>query len=238
MKDHNLGKLSKRRGRYLVGMTILLLCLSFQNCGRSGFVTKAADQFEVLSLGSSVVPGSPGPFLSSLGPDDKINIGHSGYMTSTLTMVFVNPALATPSTNAIKNKIKSLVTLQIDSMGGPCSRYDDNCPGGDRASSPVVPLSNAIRKGYLIRACEEILSIDEAVMTALTQISLTPTSAASDMNLSNALNLFFPGRAISDSVLGPLSAQHQAALNFGQTPLDAWRFVFLSLCTSPMMEML
>ncbi len=241
MKDHNLGKLRKMRSRYLVGVTILLLCLSFQNCGRSGFATKSADQFEVLNLGSSAfpgVPGSPGLFLNSLGPDDKINIGHADYMTSTMTTIFVNPTLATPSTNAIKNKIKSLVTLQIDSMGGPCSRYDDICPGGNRTSSSVVPLSNAIRKGYLIRACEEILSIDEAVMTALTQSSLAPTSAASDMNLSNALNLFFPGRAVSDNVLAPLKAQHQAALNFGQTPLDAWRFVFLSLCTSPMMEML
>ncbi len=235
MKYHNLGKLRRLKARYLAGIAILLLCLSFQNCGRSGFSVKSGDQFEILEFGSS---GSSGTLFSSLGADDKINIGHAGYMTSTMTMLFVNPALATTSTSSIKNKINSLVNLQISSMGGPCSRYDDICPGGDRSSAPEVPLSNAIRKGYIIRSCEEILSIDEAVMTALTQISLTPNSAASDVNLSNTLNLFFPGRAVSDYVLAALRAQHQAALNFGQAPLDAWRFVFLSLCTSPLMEML
>ena len=235
MKYHNLGKLKKLKVRYLAGISILLLCLSFQNCGRSDFSSKAGDQFEILEFGSS---GSSGTLFSSLGTDDKINIGHAGYMTSAMTILFVNPALATPSTSAIKNKINTLVNLQISSMGGPCSRYDEVCPGGDRSSAPVVPLSNAIRKGYIIRSCEEILSIDEAVMTALMQISLAPNSAASDVNLSNTLNLFFPGRAVSDNVLAALRIQHQATLNFGQTPLDAWRFVFLSLCTSPMMEML
>ncbi len=235
MKTHNLGKLRKLRGGYLIGMSILLLCLSFQNCGKPSFEAKPADQLELMDLASS---GSSGSMLSSLGPDDKINIGHAGYMSSTLTQLFVNPTLATTSTSAIKSKINGLVTLQIASMGGPCSRYDDNCSGGDRATAPVVPLSNAIRKGYLIRSCEEILSIDEAVTTALTQINLTPNSAASDMSLSNTLNLFFPGRAISEDVLAALKAQHEAALNFGQTPMDAWRFVFLSLCTSPLMEML
>ncbi len=232
MKNKKSGKLKMLKVQYLTGLAVLVMCLSFQNCGRTGFAVKAEDQFESLEFGSL------GTISRSLGYEDKINIGHASYMTSTLTMLFVNPASATSANTSIKSKINSLVTQQIASMGGPCSRYEDNCPGGDRSSAPEVPLSNAIRKGYLIRSCEEILSIDEAVITALSQISLPPNSAASDLNLSNTLNLFFPGRAVSDDVLSALRSQHQAALNFGQTPLDAWRFVFLSLCTSPMMEML
>lgn len=232
MTTKKLLNLILKNKRFLIALPCLLFFLSFQNCGRSYFTPLESAQLNLVEFNS--VSGVE----SSLGAEDKINIGHADYMASVMTLFFVNPASASGSATTIKGKINTLVAKQIPSMGGPCNRYEGDCPGGDLSSAPMVTISNAIRKGYLIRACEEILSIDEAVITALSKVSLGPMAPASDANLRNILNLFFPGREISSLILIDLKAQHQAALNMGQTPTDAWRFVFVSLCTSPLLEML
>ncbi len=227
-----LSKLILKNKRFLIALPCLVFFMSFQNCGRSYFIPLQSAQLNLVEFNS--VSGVE----ASLSAEDKINIGHADYMASVMTLLFVNPASASGSATNIKGKIDTLVANQIPSMGGPCNRYEGNCPGEDLSSAPMVATSNAIRKGYLVRACEEILSIDEAVITALSKVSLGPMAPASDANLRSISNLFFPGREISSAILLDLKAQHQAALSMGQTPTDAWRFVFVSLCTSPLMEML
>lgn len=155
-----------------------------------------------------------------------------------MTSLFVNPTSTSAQSTTIKARIKALISNQVASMGGPCNRYEGNCPGGDQSSAPMVPLSNAVRKGYIIRACDEVLSQDEAVTTALANVNLVATSAATDANIISVLNLFFPGREITADILSDLKTQHQAAIGLGQTTTDAWRFVFVGLCTSPLLEML
>lgn len=223
--------------RYLMALPCLMVFLSFQNCGRSYFSALPSSELKLAEL-NLVELNSVGTINASYGAEDKINIGHAGYMASAMTLMFVNPSSSSSAATNIKTRINTLVTAQIPSMGGPCNRYEGNCPGGDRSSAPMVTVSNAIRKGYLVRACEEILSIDEAVITALSNASLGPAAPASDASLLAITNLFFPGREISNNILIDLKAQHQAALNLGQTSTDAWRFVFVSLCTSPLLEML
>ncbi len=207
--------------------------------------------FELKNNYSSVELNSLGPALDrineisnddaatgALAVDVKINIGNAHYMSSTMKSIFVNPASTSAQSNTIKDRIAKRITNQILFIGGSCNRYEGNCADPGHSVATFKAVTSPLRKAYLVRACEEITSQDEAVTTALTNAGLTIMSPANSSNVKTVYSLFYPGRSISDEVLDNLVNQHQAAISLAQTPTDAWRFVLYTLCASPLMEML
>lgn len=167
-----------------------------------------------------------------------VSLGNAHYMTSTMKSIFVNPNSTSAQSNTIKDRITKRITNQILFMGGSCNRYEGNCANAGHSAAPFKAVTNPVRKGYIIRACEEITSQDEAVTTALTNAGLTILSPADVATVRTVYNLFYPGRTVSSESLNNLINLHQAAITLKQTPTDAWRFVLYTLCASPMMEML
>lgn len=191
--------------------------------------------------------------LTSLGPtfahvteisdntsstDVKMNIGNAHYMSSTMKSIFLNPNSTSGQANTIKDRIAKRITNQILFMGGACNRYEGNCTAAGQNEAPYKSVTTPVRKGYIVRACEEITSQDEAVTTALANAGLNVMSPANTSNIKMIYNLFYPGRSVSSESLDNLINQHQAAISLAQTQTDAWRFVLYTLCASPLMEML
>ncbi len=170
--------------------------------------------------------------------DVKINLGNAHYMTSTMKSIFLNPASTSVQSNTIKDRIAKRISNQILFLGGSCNRYEGNCRNENHAEAPFKAITNPVRKGYIVRACEEVTSQDEAVTTALGKAGLSVIATADMTSVKTIYNLFYPGRTVSNEAVNNLINLHQAAIGLKQTPTDAWRFVLYTLCASPMMEML
>ena len=121
-------------------------------------------------------------------------------------------------------------------LGGFClPDYDDYCGTGSESQS-MSPLSNAVRTGGILKSCEEILDIDEAVQNALGKVGLSANDPVSRTNIAQLMdNLFFPGRVIPGERALQL-ANFAAETNFNR--LDQWRFVQLALCSATMGDLI
>ena len=226
---------------------ILVLCFNFfwLFYGSSCLETKNSySSVELTSLGpaldriNEISEGSGNSSNDTLAIDVKMNLGDAQYMTSTLKSLFLNPKSTSAQSNTIKDRITKRITNQILFIGGSCNRYEGNCTNSGQSTAPFKSVTSPVRKAYIVRACEEITSQDEAITTALSNVGLTVMSPANSTNIKTIYNLFFPGRSVSNEALDNLINQHQAAISLAQTQTDAWRFVLYTLCASPLMEML
>lgn len=189
---------------------------------------------EISNGGNGVIT----PVGDTVALEVHISLGNAHYLTSKMRSIFLNPNSTSVQSNTIKDRITRRITNQILFLGGSCNRYEGNCANAGHSAAPFKAITNPVRKGYIIRACEEITSQDEAITTAMTNAGLTIMSPANDTTVRTVYNLFYPGRPISSEALNNLMNLHQAAITLKQTPTDAWRFVLYTLCASPMMEML
>ncbi|MCB0420873.1 MAG: hypothetical protein KDD61_07750 [Bdellovibrionales bacterium] len=168
-------------------------------------------------------------------------IGTRFYLESTFEDLFVAPAAQrTTGDTQILNKIKTLIVNQGAALGGPCRLYDSSCPGSldDNREAEALPAANALRKGYTIRACEEILAINQSVNNALAKVQLTVTSQASQQNIAKVFDLFFPGKDFTQNELNSIARIHQSCKNKGMNDINSWRFSLLGLCKSSLLEVL
>ena len=164
-------------------------------------------------------------------------VGTRHYITHKFQKIFL-PSSATYDANdrAIELRIKNTLTSQVGALGGPCSRYDGDCLGEAAMAvtlfAPMLPVTNAARRGYMTRACDEVLSNNKAVTNALTRAGLTTASAATAGTIRAIYQLFYlnytPVGAVSDAVL----AVHQRAIFLGFSTLDAWRYSLTAVCDS------
>jgi hypothetical protein len=141
---------------------------------------------------------------------------------------------------------------RVEAFGGNCSRYDSDCvpePCGMgrtertckmelevKVSALPAPPSNVLAKGYLVKACEEILAVDKAVQTALERAQLRtellPEPEPNQANVAILLDFFFRGRPVAPAAIVQTTAVATAAASSGMNHLDQWRFVMLSACQS------
>jgi len=155
------------------------------------------------------------------GPDAPSEVhqvlGNADYLASTFTALFVSAANSAED-QAVASTISALLSDQVASVGGSCSRYDATCPGKgnfdadeantgvffddhDQSSVSLAARSNAMRKGFLLRACREVLDHDSAVTTALSRASLTDGSEAGAAELGALYGQFFPGSVAPPEVV-------------------------------------
>ncbi len=196
----------------------------------------------------------PPPSMTDAPAQVHLTVGHADFLTSQFTAMFVSSANTTGD-QAVAAKISALVSGQVASIGGSCLRYDPSCPGegttdGDEYRTNVYfdnhdqsaiafdPISNAMRKGYLVRACRELLDIDTSVTNALAKASLTTASPGNAASMAALYGQFFPGSIIPPDVSTGLTSGFTAAQSSGATSLDSWRFLLLTLCTADEMETL
>jgi hypothetical protein len=146
----------------------------------------------------------------------------------------------------IKNSIAMLISNRPEFFGANCSRYDANClpdtnglAGRSRGgfldgsmTAEQIPSLNTVSQGYVIRTCEEILSVDKAVNVFLSQVSLTNASHSDLSNIKKVVAYFYRGKVIDDNVLNSLVVLAKANDDKKMSSMDRWRFVLLALCTS------
>lgn len=180
-----------------------------------------------------------GPTPSNSLSDMRAPIGTRSYMASVFEQIFVNPSVAATSDAAVRAKIKALVADKPAAFEGHCQRYENNCPDIETAITvSMSPLSNAMRKGYTTRACQEVLAYDSAVNSALAQAGLSVNSVANVTSVSSLYSLFYPGRSVTDEIISNIISVFSAAKAGGMNNMDAWRMSILPLCASAELDVL
>jgi len=162
------------------------------------------------------------------GSNKKLRLVMGRYVNGLLNEIF--GAVAQPIT-------KQFVDGKYAEFGGSCDRYGSvkDCPA-NLSQSAVIPSALTSRSSILTRACEKILQNDLAVTTALSKIGINGTALPSPnvTSIQAAYGLFYPGRTVnSGDVTSKLLAISDRAKELSEPPMEAWRFLLLTLCLSP-----
>lgn len=203
---------------------------------------------QVTLIAEALIYVAPQPPQDAEIQNATLNLGNRIYVASSLENLFINTAVTqTADDTTIKNTIHNLVRNQIASFGGPCYRYDYTCPGGVAGGRSEVatnhyglgsPLSNAMRSGFKIRVCDEVLQVDRAVTNALTNAGLVEASAANETTIKALAGIVTPGRPLDTEVITALVAVFDTAKAKSLSNRDAWRFTIFPLCVSSLTERL
>ena len=168
-------------------------------------------------------------------------VGTRQYLAHKFRQIFLPVSPSTdPAASAQDAAIDVVITKnifqQVGALGGPCSRYDAYCQGELSMAvtlfAPMLPVTNAARRGYMTRACDEVLSSSGAVSNALARAGLSSSSVADAASIKAIYQLFYlndtPAQAVSDAILDV----HQGAKNSPLSNFDAWRYSLTAVCDS------
>lgn len=166
---------------------------------------------------------------TSLGQSTAL-IGTRTYVASYFRNIFISNAENLTADTTIRNLIKNLLLNHPGALGGTCQANDAAASDPickmnviETSNGLMLPQSSALRRGYITRACEEILSMDQSINNALEKVALTNTSPLSAANIAKAYDLFLPGRPITAGIENALNG---VATNSDLTSsVDRWRFV-------------
>jgi hypothetical protein len=170
----------------------------------------------------------------------NVRMGDRYYASSLLLDVFG------PDANEV---IKNNIMTKMDNFGGGCDQYDKsatgvcsaddcsivNCTGAEVIHNQIG-VSSVIRQGWTRKACEEISNKDSAILyaiqriTGLNNLTIQNTPVPSNQNLIKAYTLFYRSVAPNSAVTTSL-----VAISNSETTnhFEKWRYVLLSLCTTP-----
>lgn len=157
--------------------------------------------------------------------------------------LFLSASGTTAVDTSVRNLISRNISTQSDFIGGPCSPYERTCGGGFgknelNLASPMNPSLSAVRRGYVTKMCEEVLSQNGAVTNILARRTLTPASPFNAVNTLTVFQLFVPGRTPGTTVTNALIAVgNRAATATGQS-LEGWRYILYSVCSSAAADLL
>ena len=164
-------------------------------------------------------------------------IGTRTYVASYFTNIFVSNAGTLPDDTTIKNKITNLILNQPGAMGGACKKNDVTstdmiCKNKylETSGGQMLPQPSALRRGYATRTCGEVLSINQAVTSALEKLSLTTAAPLNSVNIALVYDLFATGKPLPTSVATALEGV--ATSPDLTTNLEKWRFVMFAICSS------
>ena len=175
-------------------------------------------------------------------------------LSSDFVELFVNEDSPTADDTAIKGIVDSLIRTHPEAFGGNCQRNDDGCTpticglASDvndcrgklniSAKGELVPQMSAISKGYINRACEEILKYDRAVENVLKKSGLTLTSPI-NIDTISMLSLFvYSGKIVPGIAIDQSIAISNSAKGMGLGLTDQWRFLILPYCISTSIHLL
>lgn len=199
----------------------------------------SADVYKIYLYLTNAVGGGSSSSLEQSQP----LIGTRTYVASIFRTIFVSNAGNLADDTTIKNKISSLILTQAGPMGGTCQKNDITATDStcatkitETSQGPMLPNANSLRRGYITRACEETLSLDQSVTSALQKVGLTSNSDLNAANLALVFDLFNPGTPISTAVQTNLmKVVNSTSL---ASNLDKWRFILYGLCRSAGAEVL
>lgn len=164
-------------------------------------------------------------------------VGTRTYVASYFRNIFVSNAGTLADDTTIKNKITSLILNQPGALGGACQKNDVTstdmvCTNKylETSGGQMLPQPSALRRGYATRTCGEVLSVNQAVTSALEKITLTTTAPLSSANIALVYDLFLTGKPMPASVATALNGI--ATSPDLTTNLEKWRFVLFAICSS------
>ncbi len=156
-------------------------------------------------------------------------MGDRFYVSSVFLQIF-GPEAAPVVIPMIRNNMAA--------FGAPCDQIGrpetNNCAGRLSFSQlSMVPVSMATREGYRIRTCESLIFNDALLKFAVGQLEgasvLDPPSAGAT---DKVYEQFYPGQQ-------PTTGVHDALMDVvrkaseGKASLDGWRFLYMTVCSSP-----
>jgi hypothetical protein len=212
----------------------------FQSPGTTSIYARALDnagnQSACTAMVDYVINAGSGAGVASTRAVPRIGDRH--YISAVLRQVYGSGA------DAI---LFEDIDRRISSFGGPCDPHTElfanatrtyvgdrtfNCHDEDYVQSLASsePLTTTLREGWRIRACERLTYNTTTVNFALGRIhgggaTVNPTSST----LTNAYQMFYPGRTPSSQELSALTSVSDQ----GTTVSERWRFVLVTLCMSP-----
>ncbi len=172
-------------------------------------------------------------------------LGTRFFVASQMKQIFLDPSKSSDEEeNYLKNIIESLLKNQFEALGGPCRKNDFSQIDTENfcmrlydlspQESPMLPNVNMMRRGYITRTCEEILSLDRSLTNALKKVNLTTKSKIDDKSLKLIFDLFHPGKVPSTEIISALNKIG----NKSQLTSDneRWQGVMLTMCQSPLRD--
>ena len=178
------------------------------------------------------------PIRGSLGANEnETPLANRHVLYSKMKALFTsNSNLVDENDRKIVEIIREFVYEIPSAYGGPCTKISLNCPGNGVNSIKVkeTGISNSLRNGYRIRACEDILAQDRAVSNLLNHSGLNSTSSFTKNNLQS---LFYTmtSHNLPDAVY--LNFQNIGTAT-NRNILDSWRYTAFVICSSSLFEIL
>jgi mono/diheme cytochrome c family protein len=195
----------------------------------------------VLALNSALPP----PPKLATATETGVSLGTAGFVASVLSEVFLPDDRANLAAEdlAIKARIdenilgiranNTFVTGRVTFMGGRCERFDTLChPEGVKA--PQAPSPNIVRTGLIIRACDEVVSLDRAVDNALAKISRSAGDRLDKASVQALYDLFAPGKEIPAYLREMIASFPNELPTFNAR--DRWRYALNVVCVSDAWE--
>ena len=219
-----------------------------------------ASEIDLISIAlNGITTTPPPPNATSKVTNFKSTITNRYLLASNLQEIFIADQNLDSNDTAIDNIIFKMILQKPEAFEGNCNRNDTNClvddsrkiincgTGGSadctsqmlsRSTAHMIPASSPIRKGYMIRVCEDILAIDKAVQTALNKSELTLSSPINTGNVLLLMKFFYSDRMTDSAVANELLKISTEAQSKGLSSLEQWRFIMLPLCMSPMNDLI
>ncbi len=223
------------RGRLIFALILVVVVVGFgyTNCG----INKTGLYFSMPSVTDND--------LTSQSPAyTKVKLGDRTFVYQTFSTVFGTDG-SVAGDYILASSLKKLLVVQDEGsisgtgLGGPCDPYGNSfrCTPAQRKTDslvPVMPVSAATREGIRLRACEEATNLDLAIRTAVQRIGVaTINTPATATSAREALAAFYGDAEFPDSVVEALLEIQADAQSKGYPQIDAWRFIFYAICSTP-----
>ena len=165
-------------------------------------------------------------------------VGTAGYVSSKLSTIYTS---GTGSSNvATLRNIINYINENPGAFGGTCVFEQDTCVGTSTSNrnTSMNAQSNVLRRGIMIKVCQELHSHDEA------RENVFRYGDISDLTLKNSsidhfINLYIPGHKDNDDELrNHLREIYLDAVNNGLSDSNAWNILLYTLCISPLGEVI
>jgi hypothetical protein len=177
----------------------------------------------------------------------NLRLGGRHYQSSFLKNIF-GPDVESITRVRIEKRISEfgdpcnhyeMVGTGIDMSGDPyyvnpedpdSNCYDSTLPNPSHTMASINGHSNALKEGWRLQACDQIVAVDSNVNFAIQRITgSSNVSTPSEANIKDAFDAFYPGSPPSSDIISALKDVSSSV----STPLDQWRWTLLTLCIAP-----
>ena len=159
--------------------------------------------------------------------------------------MFTTNAGNTSTDKAVKAALNRSILEPMEFLGGTCSSYQDPkmCAFNFEqfaivAGARMNPTVSTIRRGYVTRTCDEVVSKAPAVDVLMDRRGLADNAPFTDANVAKVFNAFVSGRTPTQTVVDALSDLGTKAQQKTGKAATGWQFIIHTLCVSPAADLL